>query len=196
MRTTINRAPLPSAPPQLTVVRGCELGLRDIYERWFGEVVKWMYALGVPDSDAEDLTQEVFLVVRRQLHSFRGGNLAGWLYRITQLTVKDHRRRAWFKNLFRRRRDFDPADMPHGAPSPERRYEQEEIRRQFQKVVSRMGSNLRVTFVLFEIEGHSGEEIAQIQDIPLGTVWRRLHHARKEFCRLANENWQSEGGKK
>ena len=47
-----------------------------------------------------------------------------------------------------------------------------------------MSEKLRTTFVLFEIEGYSGEEIAHIQDVPLGTVWTRLHHARKEFWKL------------
>ena len=82
---------------------------REIYERWFGDVVPWLYALGVPSSDTEDLAQEIFLVVRRKLNRFDGGNLAGWLYRIAQLTVRDHRRRAWFKNLTVRRRNVDLA---------------------------------------------------------------------------------------
>ena len=47
-----------------------------------------------------------------------------------------------------------------------------------------MSEKLRSTFVLFEIEGYSGEEIARIQDIPLGTVWTRLHHARKDFWKI------------
>jgi RNA polymerase sigma-70 factor (ECF subfamily) len=38
-----------------------------------------------------------------------------------------------------------------------------------------------VAFSLYEIEGYSGEEIAQLLDVPVATVWTRLHHARKEF---------------
>jgi len=192
MRPTITQTAPTSAAPRLTVVRGDDLGFREIYERWFADTVKWMYALGVPDSDTEDLAQEVFLVVRRQLPSFHGGNLAGWLYRITHLTVCDHRRRAWFKNLLYRRREVDLAEMPHAGPSPERRYEQEESRLRFRRLVAQMSRKLRATFVLFEIEGYSGEEIAQIQDIPLGTVWTRLHHARKEFWRLVDEQRRRE----
>jgi len=80
-----------------------EQRFRDIYERWFHDVVKWLYALGMPGSDTEDLAQEIFLVVRRKLDQFDGGNLAGWLYRIAQLTVRDHRRRSRFLNQVRRR---------------------------------------------------------------------------------------------
>ena len=59
--------------PRLTIVAGQgptpsrsdEAGgrFRDIYERWFGDVVKWLYALGMPSSETEDLAQEIFLVV-------------------------------------------------------------------------------------------------------------------------------------
>jgi RNA polymerase sigma-70 factor (ECF subfamily) len=166
---------------------------REIYERWFGDVVRWLYALGVPGSDTEDLAQEIFLVVQRKLHRFDGGNLAGWLYRIAQLTVRDHRRRAWFKNLTIRRRELDVAGADLTTPGPAARYEQNENRRIVQALVSRMSEKLRTALVLFEIEGYSGEEIARIQDIPLGTVWTRLHLARKEFWKLLAKQREAEG---
>jgi RNA polymerase sigma-70 factor (ECF subfamily) len=169
---------------------------RAIYEAWFDEVVKWLYALGAPASDTEDLAQELFVVVRRQLARFDGVNLTGWLYRIAQLTVRDHRRRAWFRNLVLRRRDIDLAQVPNGQEqrddSPAHSYEQAENRRLLQGLVGKMSEKLRTTFVLFEIEGYSGEEIARIQDIPLGTVWTRLHHARKEFWKIVNERARRE----
>jgi RNA polymerase sigma-70 factor (ECF subfamily) len=165
---------------------------REIYERWFDDVVRWLYAFGVPASDTEDLAQEIFLVVRRKLGRFDGGNLAGWLYRIAQLTVRDHRRRAWFKNLVFRRQDADLTKIPHEAPGPARSYEDAETRRQLQVLLSGMSEKLRTTFVLFEIEGYSGDEIARSQDIPLGTVWTRLHQARKAFWKLVKEQLRRE----
>jgi len=171
-----------------------ESRFREIYERWFGDVVRWLYALGVPGSDTEDLAQEIFLVVQRKLHRFDGGNLAGWLYRIAQLTVRDHRRRAWFKNLTVRRRDVDVTRADLTTPGPAAHYEQAENRRLVQTLVAGMSEKLRTAFVLFEIEGYSGEEIARIQDIPLGTVWTRLHLARKEFWKLLAKQREGEGG--
>jgi len=170
-----------------------ERRFRDIYERWFADVVRWLYALGVPSSDTEDLAQEIFLVVQRKLNRFDGGNLAGWLYRIAQLTVRDHRRRAWFKNLTVRRREIDVAGIELTTPGPAARYEEAENRRLFQKLVAGMSEKLRTAFVLFEVEGYSGEEIARIQDIPLGTVWTRLHLARKEFWKLLAKQREAEG---
>ena len=188
--------------PRLTVVAGDgattsrlderDARFRDLYERWFMDVVKWLYALGMPSSDTEDLAQEIFLVVRRKLDRFDGGNLAGWLYRIAQLTARDHRRRAWFKNLTLRRRNVDLARIEMTTPGPEARYEDQQNRRRFQALVSGMSEKLRTTFVLFEIEGYSGDEIARIQDVPLGTVWTRLHLARKEFWKLVKKRQAEE----
>lgn len=192
MQPTVKRTPSERERPHLRVVRGADLTFRGIYERWFDHVTKWLYALGVPSSDTEDVAQEVFLVVRRRLSSFQQGSVAAWLYRITDLTARDQRRRAWFKNLFSRRRDMELAEMPHGGPTPELSYEHEESRRRFQKLIEAMSEKLRATFVLFEIEGYSGEEIAQIQNIPLGTVWTRLHNARNEFWKLVQR--EEKGG--
>jgi len=188
--------PRPQVSNRLTVLSGGarspELDFREIYESWFHDVVKWIYALGMPASETEDLAQEIFLVVRRKLAQFDGGNLPGWLFRITQLTVRDHRRRAWFRNLVFRRQQVDLTQLPHGADGPGRSYEQSEERRRLEVLLSKMSDKRRATFVLFEIEGYSGEEIAGIQDIPLGTVWTRLHHARKEFWRLVREHQRRE----
>ena len=52
-------------------------------------------------------------------------------------------------------------------------------------LLQKMNEDRRSAFVLFEVEGLSGEEIARIQSVPLNTVWTRLHHARKEFFALA-----------
>ena len=173
---------------------GRDVQFREIYETWFDDVVGWLYALGAPPAETEDLAQEIFIVVRRKLAQFDGGNLAGWLYRIAQLTVRDHRRRSWFRNLVLRRQEVDFSKMPHEAANPARNFEDAEARRQFQLMVSKMHGKLVTTFILFEIEGYSGEEIARIQDIPVGTVWTRLHNARKEFWKLVKEQRESEEG--
>ncbi len=203
-----------SEPPKLRVVGGGVSGagaerssapptgadssrdaqFREIYDQWFDDVVGWLYALGAPGPDTEDLAQEIFIVVRRNLGRFDGGNLAGWLYRIAQFTVRDHRRRSWFRNLVLRRQEVDLNKMPHDADSPARNLEDAEARRQFQLMVAKMHGKLVTTFILFEIEGYSGEQIARIQDIPIGTVWTRLHKARKEFWKLVKDQREVDEG--
>jgi RNA polymerase sigma-70 factor, ECF subfamily len=164
---------------------GSRADFRAIYDAWFNEVVRWTQALGGPDADRDDIVQEVFLVVRRRLGSFDGTNPAGWLYRITRRQVRDFRRRSWVKHIFSKSRVLDPERMPHRQSSPAEALEHKEDQRVLHGMLQKMKEERRVTFVLFEIEGLSGEEIARIQNIPVNTVWTRLHHARHEFFALA-----------
>jgi RNA polymerase sigma-70 factor (ECF subfamily) len=158
---------------------------RGIYDAWFDDVSRWIRALGGLEADRDDIVQEVFLVVRRRLKDFDGNNLAGWLYRITSRQVRDFRRRAWVKHIFTRRRAEEPDVLPHAGASPAAALERKEEQRVLQMLLAKMAEARRTAFVLFEIEGLSGEEIARIQSIPLNTVWTRLHHARREFFALA-----------
>ena len=90
----------------------------EVYHAYFRQTVAWMRGLGVPEAEIEDVAQEVFLVVRRKLSHFHGGNLAGWLYRIANLTVRNFRRRAWFKNLFSRSREIDSMELAGPSTTP------------------------------------------------------------------------------
>jgi RNA polymerase sigma-70 factor (ECF subfamily) len=163
------------------------LELRAIYDRWLHEVLRWARALGAAESDLDDVAQEVFVVVQRKLGGFDGANVPAWLYRITARTVSDHRRRAWFRNLFRRRDDAPVDDLAATGPSPAEALEGREDRATVWRLVERMSPRRRAAFVLFEIEGYSGEEIARLEGIPVATVWTRLHHARRDFLAMVEQ---------
>jgi RNA polymerase sigma-70 factor (ECF subfamily) len=158
-----------------------------IYAAWFHEVARWVRAFGGLEADVEDLTQEVFMVVRRKLGTFDGGNLPGWLYRVAQRTVRDYRRRAWFRRIFAGRSVETEAEASSDwtrAPDPGEILEQREAEKTLSEIVAQMSAVRRSAFILFEVEGYSGEEIAELEGIPLNTVWTRLHHARKDFIQL------------
>ena len=166
-------------------------GFERIYHEWFDEVCRWIRALGGPDADRDDIAQEVFLVVRRRLGDFDGGNLPGWLYRITQRQVRDFRRRTWTRHIFTRRRVEEPDILPHASQNPATALEKKENQRVLYAMLGKIREARRSTFILFEIEGLSGAQISQIQGIPLKTVWTRLHHARKDFFALAAKQHRS-----
>ena len=155
-----------------------------VYSQWFPSVYRWIRAFVGPHADLEDLAQEVFVVVQRKLPQFDGRNLAGWLYRITQRTVSDYRRRSWFRNIFSRPREvaLDAFETP--AASSEEMLQQKQEQQQFYRLVGALNKKWRDSFILFEIDGYTGEEIAAIQGIPPATVRTHLHRARKEFCAL------------
>ncbi len=158
-----------------------ELDFSDVYREWFRHVCRWIRALGGFGVDHEDLAQEVFLVVRRKLSAFDGRNISGWLYRITELTVRGSRRRAWAKRMVLGRRETAGGELVAQDRGPAGELQRKEARRILAEILSSMSDERRVAFMLFEIEGYSGEEIASMQGVPTATVWTRLHYARKEF---------------
>jgi RNA polymerase sigma-70 factor, ECF subfamily len=173
----------------VTASTASALDFATIYATWFHDVSRWCRAFGCPDADLDDLTQDVFVVVQRTLPRFDGRNLPGWLYRITSRAVRDHRRKSWFRNLFLRPRDVVLDQLEHGSASPAELFEQKRAGELLDRLLATLSEKRRLVFVLFEIEGYSGEEIAALECIPVATVWTRLHHARKDLAeRLAKQD--------
>jgi RNA polymerase sigma-70 factor (ECF subfamily) len=150
-----------------------------IYQQWFRSVHRWIRALGGPSIEAEDVTQEVFIVVQRKLAGFDGANLAGWLYRIAQLTVRDHRRRAWFRNMFRRAHDVVLDDVASSADGMDERLARRRQEARLHQLLGQIKPRWREVFLLFEVGGMSGDEIAELLGIPSATVRTYLFRARK-----------------
>ena len=155
-----------------------------IYDAWFESVLRWIRALGVREADREDIAQDVFLVVRRRLHAFDGRNPAAWLYRITKRQVRDFRRRTWIKSIFTREHTDADDSMADDRAGPAALLERKQSQRILISLLSKMNPDRRAAFVLFELDGLAGEEIARIQGVAVNTVWKRLHTARKEFLAL------------
>ena len=138
--------------------------------------------LGVRDADVEDLLQEVFLVVNKRLHSFDGSSrITTWLFGICLRVVAAHRRRA------HRRHEESVAQVPETvaleAGSPERAAATREEEARLRAILDLMDLEKRAIFVMFEIDEVGCEAIADMLSIPLGTVYSRLHAARKDFER-------------
>ncbi|HVZ87858.1 MAG TPA: RNA polymerase sigma factor [Polyangia bacterium] len=155
-----------------------------IYDLWAESVLKWIRALGGGEADREDIAQEVFLIASRRLHAFDGSNPAAWLYRITQRQVRDFRRRAWIRRIFTKDHTDAIDALADDRACPSDMLERKQSQRVLFALLSKMNTDRRAAFVLFEIDGLSGEEIARIQGVAVNTVWKRLHVARKEFLAL------------
>jgi RNA polymerase sigma-70 factor (ECF subfamily) len=155
----------------------------EVYRTFSGEVGGWIRALGAPDAEREDLRQDVFLIVHRRLSEFDGQNLSGWLFQITRRRVRDFRRLRWFRVFFGNLPIEDSIVSPLAGPEVLMHNKQHlEI---LDRLLSILPEHQRVAFVLFEIEGHSGEEIARLQHVPVNTVWARIHKARSKLAARA-----------
>ncbi len=134
--------------------------------------------------DAEDAAQDTFVKAFRGLRHFRpDASLYTWLYRIAVNTCIDYRRRRVFSSLFRitSEGEEEPVDVASDAPSPERLYESKQAGIGLRKGLAALSDKLRTVIVLKELEELSYEEIAEVLDLPLGTVKSRIARAREEL---------------
>jgi RNA polymerase sigma-70 factor (ECF subfamily) len=160
-----------------------EAAWKELYDAHFDFVYRIARRLGTPDEEAEDVAHDVFEVVFKKLDQFKEGRLTTWLYRITANVVSDRHRKR------RVRRAFSQLSLwIGGRPSatPEEHAAQASASRAVDRVLERMAPKKREVFALFELEGLSGDEIADRIGCPVNTVWTRLHHARKDFLEIAH----------
>ena len=193
MNTDVTEALSPptfDAVPAPREARARAQSFQAVYAAWFTVVHRWVQALGGGGADVEDLTQEIFLIVQRKLPEFDGENLAGWLYRIAQRTVRDHRRTSWFRRVWSGRRDLSE-DLVDTSASSIELLERKQDRLRFYRIVDRMNAKWRDAFILFEVVGHSGEDIAALKGIPAATVRTHLARARKQFVALVAEEGEA-----
>ena len=175
------KEPLGPDMEQSKPLSDANIGAGEMYRAHARFVAGFLMRLGAPRSDLEDLVQEVFLVAHR-----RGGFTPGaakpttWLAEIA-LRVWSNRKRT------SRRRPVEPGgDMAMEAASAETDPERAAItRRSLERVQASLDTldlDHRAVFVLYELEGERGQDIALALEIPVGTVYRRLHTARKRFA--------------
>ncbi len=159
---------------------GAHLSAAELFRREAPFVARILARLGVPDSDLDDAVQEVFLTVhRRGGFVVDGASPRTWLAEIGVRVAANVRRT-------RRRRPTDVLDglsdalTATGADPCESTLQRERLDRIAQALESLAVAH-RVVFVLFEIEGEPCESIARGLGVPIGTVYSRLHLARRAF---------------
>ncbi len=160
------------------------LDIGDLYKAHAATVARWATRLGGPEIDPEDVVHEVFLVAHRRLGEFRGeAKPATWLFRTTDLIVRAHRRKVRLRALLRRSVDEGHEGGAIGSSplSPVEELIERQRARLVYRALDSLGEKYRSVFVLFELEGLSGDEIAALTGIKVATVWVRLSRARARF---------------
>lgn len=144
---------------------------RAFYEAHFHFAWRVLRRLGARDEELPDLLQEVFLVAHKKLPGFQGrGRVTTWLFSICHNVFRAARRR--------RREQPLPDDQSNDAAAAGASREDVLSARQ---LLLALPEEQRVVFLLFELEGLSGDEIAEALSIPVGTVRSRLRLARESF---------------
>jgi RNA polymerase sigma-70 factor (ECF subfamily) len=145
------------------------------------------------DSEAQDLTQDVFLRVFRALSSFRAteGAFTTWLARLTRNLLIDHYRRTRNERVTDSIEEQLPgveagtADSVPAVPMrPDRAVAGREASELLQSALSKLSPELRETIILRDLQEMEYREIAGVLAIPEGTVKSRLNRGRAELARL------------
>jgi RNA polymerase sigma-70 factor (ECF subfamily) len=156
---------------------------RVIYEAHFRFVWSALRRLGVREADTLDVTQKVFLTVHARLSAFEGrSELRTWIFGICQRVASDYRRSAPVRREIAT--DLTALDAHGGVDANALTHAESRQRAAIaDAVLNRLPEPQRVVFVLFELEEMSGDEIAELIGVPVGTVRSRLRLARQAVRR-------------
>ena len=156
------------------------LGAESLFAEHSRYVARLLCRLGVRADDVDDLVQDVFVIVHR-----RGGYSPGrarpttWLGEIAIRVAWNHRKRRARR---RRLEGGEPGQRLSTRTGAALCVEETEVAARARNAIDQLPEHRRVVFVLFELEGQSCEAIAAGLGIKIGTVYSRLHAARRAFC--------------
>lgn len=153
-----------------------DLDFQTIYEIFQSQIYRHVTRI-VGAQDAEDVTQEVFAKVNRELSRFRGeSQLFTWIYRIATNAAWD-----WLRSPSFQRTVLIEAGAPDKAPSVEEHLVRMETNQCIRYFVDCLPVNYRTVLVLIELEGLKNREVAEIFGVSLGSVKINLHRAKAKL---------------
>ncbi|HMJ12177.1 MAG TPA: sigma-70 family RNA polymerase sigma factor, partial [Polyangiaceae bacterium] len=166
--------------------RGDASAFTELVRPHFESIRRFAYSFSRSWQDADDLAQEALLKAFQSLPSFQAQSaLATWLYTVTRNVCIDHHR----TRAVRTAHLYEPLsdELPEAQTGPDDAIDQRREAAQLWAAIRRLEPEFRGPLVLFEIEGMSYEEVARIEQIPVGTVRSRLSRARRKLADALRE---------
>jgi len=175
------------ASSDLQLARAAAAGDAAAFEQLYEQYHKRVYSLCLrmlgEGSQAEDLTQEVFLQVYKKIGSFRGDSaFTTWLHRLTVNQVLMHFRKRGVK-LEHTSEEGDFTNVVETPLQSTRRISMVD-RLALEKAISELPPGYRTVFVLHDVQGYEHEEISGLLDVSVGTSKSQLHKARMRLREL------------
>jgi len=154
-----------------------------IYQRYHRRTYSLCLRMMGSQTEAEDLTQEVFIQLFRKVGSFRGDSaFSTWLHRLTINQVLMHFRRRSFKNEKTSEDGEMPEQTVRGTADPNKMPVVDRIA--LKKAIGELPNGYRNVFILHDVEGFEHEEVARKLGISVGTSKSQLHKARLKLRAL------------
>jgi len=175
------------ADRDLELVLRCQHGERkaqfELYERYKDWVFNVSYRMSNHEQEAEDITQKVFVQLFRKIDSFRGDSaFSSWLYRMAMNICINHFHRE--KTRRSHMAGQLPGDENLSAGILKDAVQPFTLGPHLENALRRLPAGYRAVFVLYDIEGYTHQEIAEMRNITVGTSKSQLHKARKELKEL------------
>jgi RNA polymerase sigma-70 factor (ECF subfamily) len=172
-------------------------------EQFMGSLYSAALRMTRNPSDAEDLVQETYLKAYRGYGSFRAGtNLKAWLYRIlTNTFINSYRAKRRHPEeteleeveefyLFRRLGGLEAAAAGRSAEDEVLESMTDE---EVKQAIESLPESFRMAVLLADLEGFSYKEIAEIMEVPIGTVMSRLHRGRRALQKALHDYGMARG---
>lgn len=153
--------------------------LAELLKTHYGTVWRTLRRVGIDADRVDDAAQEVFIVLSRKLEFIEEGRERNYLLSASLRVAANFRRAHRARREVLDDRVLD--DQTDPVPSADRLVEQKRLREVLDEVLERFPPDIRTAFVLFELEGLSVPEIAELTDTKVGTVSSRLRRARELF---------------
>jgi len=155
----------------------------EIYKRHHRRVYSICLRMLQSPTEAEDLTQDVFIQLYRKIGSFRGDSaFTTWLHRMTVNQVLMHFRKRTVKYEKTTEEGETPDQMVSGTANPDRMRIVDKIA--LDNAIEQLPTGYKNVFVLHDVEGFEHEEVARILGCSVGTSKSQLHKARLKLQKL------------
>ena len=154
-----------------------------IYQRYHRRTFSLTLRMTGSQTEAEDLTQEVFIQLFRKIGSFRGDSaFTTWLHRMTVNQVLMHFRKRTVKYEKTTEEGETPVQIVRGTENPNAMPVMDRIA--LDNALKQLPPGYRTVFMLHDIEGHEHEEIAKMLGVAVGTSKSQLHKARMKLRKI------------
>jgi RNA polymerase sigma-70 factor, ECF subfamily len=169
-------------------LRGRTEAFGELVCRYQDRLYNTVYRLLDNAEDARDAVQEAFLHAYQSLNTFKGDSLFfTWLYRIAVNTAFSLKRKQRAVLSIHRARDGRAATEPlddSAGNQPDFALERADEERMVQQALNRLSPEHRTVLVMKDLEGQKYEIMAEVLQVPIGTIRSRLHRARMELREL------------
>lgn len=165
---------------------GNKSAFNNLLKLYRDKVINICYRFLLNQTDAEDVSQEVFIEVYQSIKSFRGNaKLSTWIYRIAVTKsleeIKKRSRKKRFGSIGQLLRLDDVATWISGGTMPDKEIQKDEKMKEIKMALNKLPDNQRIAFTLSKIDGYSNTEIAEIMETTIIAVESLISRGKKKI---------------